>query len=271
MNIIRVVAERPALMEDYPELSFRVRGAFGRQLASANAAPARGRPQRATAYDILFAPVTHRTASTELPKPAIVRAWVEGHHFIADLHLIGFADGWLDDAAEALMASLAGGIALRGAGGMRVEIPVHDTWIREPGPIDVPASLRSATLSFRSPVTVRRGAALATDARAIIRSIPRRVASLARWQGCLIDTDWGALATEIERLEIDDRHLHEHNWQRYSTRSGSTPIPMRGYLGRIGLTGYMARLAPFLAIGQHINTGSHASIGAGWFDLALFP
>lgn len=127
VDAVRFVCERPSDLDDYPELSLRVRGALGRRLAERPWPSGPRPPFGVGAYDVLFEPVARLPGGDELPKPMVVRAG------------------------------------------------------------------------------------------------------------------------------IDDGH------------------PMAGHVGRLELSGDLAPLVPYLMLTEAVNTGSHASLGLGWFDLAMFP
>jgi len=269
VDVVRFVCVRPELMDDHPELPMRIRGAFGRRLAEIDAPiDWRGRPGP-RAWQILFEPLARFAPGREVPRPFVVHAWREGDGLIVDLGLFGFAAICLDDAVRAMLAALAGGVALRGDGAARVPITVEDVLHRRRLP-DPPPDTGSATLTFWTPVVVRHGGRLVDDARSILRSAPRRVAALAPFQSCRFVPD-DDLSERIDALVLDETDLVPYRWQRHSRRRGDAPIPMHGYLGRLGISGAFGALATLLVLAETCNLGSHAGLGTGWFDLALYP
>jgi hypothetical protein len=128
---------------------------------------------------------------------------------------------------------------------------------------------RAASLMFRTPVSVRSGGQLKADSSAILRSLILRVSGMARWQGISLAGDWPSLHRDVEVASIDDSQLVLALWRRYSLRRGGSAIPMAGWLGPLRMAGRLDRLAPFLAMAETCNTGSHASLGLGWFDLSI--
>jgi CRISPR-associated endoribonuclease Cas6 len=268
VDTARFVCRRPPLMEDYPELSIRVRGAFGRALHALPMRPTwRGGP-RPRAYDVLFAPLG-TVGGDELPKPAIIRAAITGDQVVVDLLVLGFAQPWFEEAAVALAHALSAGIALTAEGRQRAPFDIIDCGERRIAYIEPSASASLAVLRFRTPVIVRYGERLTRDPRAILRTLPRRVAAMARWQGIALAYDHAPVAQAVAETEIDDSDLDVHRWCRGSARSGK--IPVHGWLGRLIVRGNLAPLLPFLALAEACNTGSHASIGCGWFELITTP
>ncbi|WP_256371433.1 CRISPR system precrRNA processing endoribonuclease RAMP protein Cas6 [Stappia sp. ES.058] len=146
---------------------------------------------------------------------------------------------------------------------------LNTRWVNE-GDIAPAEQASAAVLLFRTPVAVRRKRDVVGAATSILRSIPRRVQALAPWQSLRIRTT-NALTDAIEALNLDERDLTVHRWSRNSVRQGDTPIPMKGYLGTLRLTGDLRPLLPYLSIAAETNTGSHASMGLGWFDLVVYP
>ncbi|MCX8255325.1 MAG: CRISPR system precrRNA processing endoribonuclease RAMP protein Cas6 [Beijerinckiaceae bacterium] len=188
---------------------------------------------------------------------------------IVEMRMLGRANAWFDDGATALLAALDGGIALRASGGIRVPIEHGAIFEERLSARTSPKSSTGATLRFRSPVLVRHKHMLVSDPRAILRGIVRRVASLARWQAIRLNEDWQRLEAAIDGLEIDDNDLVAYRWARFSLRSGNTPIPAAGWLGALRIRGDLERLAPYLILGETMNAGAQASLGLGWYELAL--
>ena len=264
---IRVACRRPHDFADYPELSVRVRGAFGRALA---AIPPRspGGWSRPAAFAILFGSAGRWASGLEIPKPVVVRALVERDRLVAEVSLFGAAGVFADEAAEALVRALAGGIAIAPESRHRVRLEPLEVQRERIDGIDPPARATAASLIFRSPVAVRSGRRLKADPAAILRAVLLRVSAMARWQGVTFAADWPALHRMIGEAAVDDSALIPAWWQRYSQRRGAEPIPMAGWVGPLRLAGRLDALIPFLAIAATCNAGSHAALGLGWYDLA---
>lgn len=260
---IRAVCPLPRGLEDYPELSLRVRGAFGRALHELPARMTTSGRVRARAWDVLFAPVAMMTPGLEVPRPAIVRADVKQGQLLIDVHVFGDAMAWSEDAALAILMALRGGIALSSVGGIRVAIEPHDVILSRRTGVPFPVAPKWAAMRLRTPTAVRHGGRSIDDPMAIARSCFRRVCAMARWQGVLIEPNLSAL----DGVDADGRDLQVFSWSRHSRRQRDRKIPMAGHLGRLVLTGALAPFSPWLALAATCNTGSHAGLGLGWFDL----
>ena len=260
----------PADLADYPEFPLRLRGAFGRALdALQPETDWRGRP-RPRAYDGLFRPLACLPNGDEVPRPLVFRAERKGDRLVLEVRLFGVATFWRKEAAKAMSNALTGGISLAPGRGFRRPLEVLDTsWLHQTE-IEYRENAGSAALMFRSPVAVRQKAEVVDAAASILRSIPRRVQALAPWQSLRISPD-APLSEALQAVEINERDLTVHHWSRNSVRQGDTAIPMKGYLGTLRLQTALRPLLPYLAIAAMTNTGSHASMGLGWFDLVVYP
>lgn len=273
MERLVFVCERPPLMEDFPELSIRVRGAFGRAL---HGQPSRlwrsGRP-RPRAFDVLFTPIVS-VGGEEIPKPALVRAWVERDRLIAELRIFGEAVAWVPEAFTALVEALESGVALKSEGRQRVGLRILEARRIASTGVDTapPAGLSpsGATLDFRTPVAVRRGGLSVGDPESLLAAMPRRITALARWQGYRLLHDRRAHAAALGRLARDDRETTAHGWRRWSIRGGDRAIPTGGWVGRLRIAGPIEPILPWLKLAAETNVGSHTSLGHGWFDLLLW-
>ena len=204
-----------------------------------------------------------------MPKPVVLRAAAAGALLIVEMRVLGAGAGWFDEAASALIAALEQGIALRTEGRLRAPVCIRDMEEHRITGVAVPSSATTARLRFRSPVLARQKNRFVEDPRAILRGTLRRVASLARWHATEIVADWPALEQAVEAIALDDADLVPYRWTRHSIRQGNVAIPATGWLGTLGLSGNLAPLAPYLALAETMNTGGQASLGLGWFDLAI--
>ena len=267
---VRFVCARPEMMQDYPELSMRLRGAWGHKLAELGPVERRGFSMPPP-YEVLFAPLGKWASGLEVPKPAVIRGWIDGDLLIAEMHLFGWAEVYLDHAADALAAALAAGISLGSGVRQRAPLRIVDAGEKARGLVEVPGRASSVVLVFRTPVVVRNAGLLRQNPTAILKSLLLRVSGMARWQGFTLDADWRELHARIEGLTFDARHLNDTTWERHSIRRGDSAIPMHGLLGKLGVSGNLMPLLTFLALAETCNTGSHAALGLGWYDLAVYP
>jgi hypothetical protein len=262
---IRAICPVPRGLQDYPELSLRMRGAFGTALFDMPAKVTKSGFRRARAWDVLFAPIVMMSPGLEVPRPAIVRADVTGGKLIVDVHLFGDAMAWRDDAALALLLALRGGVALSAGGRLRVSVEPDDVVLSRICGVRPIEGVKWAAMRLRTPASVRHGRQTINDPLALARSCVRRVQAMACWQGVHVEADLAATSGIV----ADDRDLLRYQWARHSRRSGDKAIPMAGHLGRLVLTGSLAKLTPWLMLAATCNTGSHAGLGLGWFELDL--
>lgn len=262
-EVFRFSAPCPPGLEDYPELSLRLRGAFGAALARQPPSP--GQPH---AYHVLFAPITALDAG-EIPRPFVLRGWIEGARAVVELRLFGWAVAWRDAASAALLDALRTGVTLADGRRARVSINPDDLDHKRFAFIDTPENACYAALRFRSPVAVRQRALVHAAPQAILKSAARRVGSMALWQGAKLHLDDTGLHRTLDRLDLDTNGWLPYRWTRHSRRQGDTPIPMEGWLGSLVVRGPLGSLAPLLSLAQTCNLGSHAGLGLGWFDLVL--
>ncbi|WP_170984798.1 CRISPR system precrRNA processing endoribonuclease RAMP protein Cas6 [Roseomonas sp. AR75] len=266
-EVFRFTCARPGDMEDYPELSERLRGAFGAALhrqPQPMTATGRLRPH---AVDVLFRQLPSAAGEDETAKPALVRGWIEGAALIAELRIFGCAIAWRDEAATAMLDALQEGVALRGAPrAQRRPVTPSGVVHRRVSCLDIPASAAHGMMRFRSPVTVRQRGVAHARPDAVFGAALRRVDRMARWQGCRLLTpdDW--LARHSSGLDVATRYWREVSWERFTRNQGDTPVPMRGHLGELTLDGDLGELAPLLMMAETCNIGSHAALGMGWFD-----
>jgi hypothetical protein len=269
-----VVCPRPPSLADFPELSMRVRGAWGRAIRKSPGYAWRSSFAQGfgRAASLLVDPAGHRAKGLEVPKPAVIRATASQETLVVRLRLFGFSAIHLNESAESLAVALEQGISLSPDTRVRTPIPVTRILLGRQAMVELPQfRARSATLILRTPLVVRTGQRLQPEPTAIFTSLLNRVSSMCYWQGYRLEADWAQLHHAIANLDFDTRELYAHRWQRHSIRRGDEPIPVHGHLGVLRVAGDLSTLAPFLLLGETCNTGSHASLGLGWYELALYP
>jgi hypothetical protein len=270
----RIICERPEGLEDYPELSVRLRGAFGRALHGLPARRTTTGKGIAHPFDVLFSPLAHRRDGEEIPRPVIIRGGVAGGRLIIDLLTMGDAMAWSQDVASAMMLALGEGVALTATGRHRVPVRIVDVQHRRVTGVSFFVCPQLARLRFFSPVSVRDGGHLSQDPRAIPRACIRRVQAMARWHGVTLPPLPRDLMQQLSSLHCDTSSMLPYRWVRHSRRQGDVAIPMAGWLGVLELRsaeprGNVAHLAPWLALAAECNAGSHAGLGLGWFELTM--
>lgn len=80
--------------------------------------------------------------------------------------------------------------------------------------------------------------------------------------------EWGpgpqALLKPAEAIETLAHTLQWRRWERYSARRRQ-PVPMGGWVGRFTYRGDLAPFWPWLALGQWLHVGKHATFGLGQY------
>ncbi|RMD54747.1 MAG: CRISPR system precrRNA processing endoribonuclease RAMP protein Cas6 [Nitrospirae bacterium] len=68
-------------------------------------------------------------------------------------------------------------------------------------------------------------------------------------------------------IEILDKHLHWHDWIRYSNRQ-KTKMKMGGIKGEFRIRGEIKPFLPFLKIGEYIHVGKGTTMGLGRYIIS---
>jgi CRISPR-associated endoribonuclease Cas6 len=268
---ITVSCRRPHDLEDHPDLAIRLRGALGQALAR-QGSPVHGRSDpfnRPRAFDVLFGDAV--APSGQLAgRPMAVAADVIGDRIEITVRLFGSAGFWINQVRDGLLDALRQGVSLRPDSRVRIPFEVLGSEQHRAGLRDDTPDCRSATLMFRTPLVIRAGGRLSERQGALVRSTARRIASLAKWHGVRLQFDDERIEHGIARMESEDELTMVQFW-RNSRRQPGRPIPVKGKIGRIGLSKISHELVCLFHIGSFTHTGSHAALGFGRFDLALYP
>jgi hypothetical protein len=273
VNRLRVVARRPADLQDYPELPVRVRGAVGRVLAAlgppiVNRHDPFARPR---AWDVLFEPMSAPASRAPIAKPLVVHARVEAQSVLASASVFGLAGFWAPDAGAALVGALEGGVTLWEQGKTKASFPCLEAKSERQCGFDPPRlAVREARLRFRSPLRLRKGDSLATSEASFPIALANRAARLAPWVGARLAVDWGEVHRRARSIDVDYSDLRPYFWSR-GTQRAHRRLPVLGLLGTLVMRGNLDFWTPFLQIAEAANAGAHASIGLGAFDLTLLP
>lgn len=265
---IRVVCERPHDLEDHPDLSMRIRGAFGRTLAKA------GRPiahrhdpfDRPAPFAALFG-----GADGDAARPFTIDVDVLADVVQVDLRLFGQAAFWVDQCRDALLAALAGGVAVKAGSRHKQPIRPLDCFMRRTCADLPPASLRSISMTCVTPVAVRSGQALLAAPPALLYATVTRIRRLAAWLGVELVVDLATLHRTCEQASVVSERLLPYRASRWSQRQRDRHIPVIGLLGGFSVEGALTPLAPFLSLAGHTHIGSHAALGMGRVRVALYP
>lgn len=267
---IRIECDRPHDLEDHPDLAIRIRGAFGRTLASLPPPVVHRRDpfQRPAPFAVFFGDF-RVPAAQELPKPFVIDADCVGKVVIVTLRVFGHAMFWAMQARDALIMALEGGVSLRMEGRLRVAFKIRDCTSRSVDGLPTRDTAREAVMVFHSPLVVRSGRSFGLTETALIKGLFARVQGLARWQGLLLSPSQEAMRC-VDTIQADLSGLDPAPMRRNSQRQPGMPILALGVVGRLRLSGTLAPLLAHLAIGSYAHIGSHAAVGFGRYDLALY-
>ena len=270
-DLLRFTCARPSDMEDFPELSERLRGAFGAALhRQPQPVTATGR-LRPHARDILFAALGQSETGEGHAKPVVIRGWIERQHLIVELRLFGWAMAWRHEAATAMLDALQSGVALKGGRrALRCAVEPEHVEHRRVSFVDLPAGTSQARLRFRSPVGLRQRARTHGDPRAILAAALPRIERMARWQACRLVVGGGWWKERLDRLQVSGENWRRLSWDRFTRNQGGTAVPMSGFLGDLVVDGWLDDVALVLALAETCNVGSHAALGMGWFDAVFY-
>lgn len=160
----------------------------------------------------------------------------------------------------------------------------HPVWTAdEPILLDHPAqlavppalpSLQSLVLEIHTPLRLQQqGRPLRPqqlDARTLLASLARRVALVLEFHAG--QTQWGTQVPQVSALAEqvhDERDLRWHDWTRYSSRQ-QQEMTLGGVLGSWTLFApaeILARIWPWLWLGQWLHVGKNATMGMGGYTL----
>ena len=249
----------PRLFEDPPDLADRVRGAWGRALeriASAGGPRLAGSP---SAWAVFFGPPVG-APGLEPVRPYVVRVDRHGHAMRVTLRLFGFADCWLADAQTALHEALAGGIALRHRGRVRIRLPPERAMIGRQWGIEVDSAARRLKLRFEEPLVMRSGHYASGGLDRLPDGLERRLSALCRWQD--IDVASASAGTRGEGFAVLSDSLRQCGWRRYSSNQ-TAGHPVRGLIGDAVLDGLNPWSSSLIQSATHLHAGSGCAFGLG--------
>ena len=270
MTIIRFICERPKNLDDFPEFSVRLRGAFGIGIKNMPPITNRRGLYKPPASAVLFSPMGKLPNGDDIPKPLIIRGWVEDNKVNVEVRLVGIAMNFAEEAEHAMREMLGRGITLKRGRSIYVPLPIIECEHQHLSAMPPPCSANRISMNFKSPVSIRRKNKVTHSGRSILLSLRRRVSMMAPWQSLRLSAD-DKFPHEVSQAKLDERGLASFTWQRFSQNTGATPIPMQGQLGTMIATGSLEQVAKYCKIAEQVNTGSHAALGLGWFKAAFYP
>ncbi|MHC1698137.1 MAG: CRISPR system precrRNA processing endoribonuclease RAMP protein Cas6 [Geobacteraceae bacterium] len=92
-----------------------------------------------------------------------------------------------------------------------------------------------------------------------IRSLLRRLSSLAYYYGCIMELDFKRLSAQSEAIKITENCFHWEEWQKGR---------QYGIVGSGVLSGELSDFHPALLLGEYLNCGKDATFGLGRYVLA---
>lgn len=254
---LRITCEAPRRLEAGPWLPGFLRGAWGRALLRAAHSGTR-ELNGLCARDVFFAAPGAILDGHEPPKPFVISADHSGDTLIVELTLFGRAEAWRQQAFDAMIEAVEGGISMRAGGGQpREGLAIRDVAWWRTETVAVPLLRDSARLFFVTPVRFGSVAEL-------LLSMQRRVAGLARWQGFVADFPDSFAAVP----EFDDSGLFHEPWLRRSSAQRARRIPMFGRRGPLVLMQPSEQLWPLLALAETCYCGKNPGFGLGRFVLS---
>jgi len=151
-------------------------------------------------------------------------------------------------------------------------LAAHPTQLQVPA---APDQLGHLTLHINTPLRLQsQGQPLGVGQltpRALVATLARRVALLLEFHAG--QTGWGDAAKHITQASLtlqDRQELHWFDWTRYSSRQ-QQEMTLGGVLGQWSLQGSpdeLAKLWPWLWLGQWLHVGKNASMGMGGYMLS---
>jgi hypothetical protein len=125
------------------------------------------------------------------------------------------------------------------------------------------------TLQFLTPTRLVHNAQSATPAEfhVLFRNVLRRVNFLNHFHcGGDLRADAMDLIAAAQTVSTVESSLQWREWDRYSARQDQR-VPMGGFVGHATYAGDLARLWPWLALGEWVHTGKGATFGLGRYQL----
>lgn len=263
-STLRVVCERPELLEEGPWFTAAIRGAWGRQLHKLNAGGASISP-----FNVFFSTLDNIRVGRSIPPPFALSANYRGNSVIIELTLFGIADCWRQNAFDALMAALADGIAIvPGRKGFRAVWCVREaSWTRSESTGVPKATTSWVRLTFHTPVRLGPRRALGVRWPDLIVSLADRASRFARWQGLNVEADLGTWRRLGEGTRFRDEGMRPCAWDRRSGGQGGKKIPMVGLTGKLDIERPGEALMPLLVLGATMHVGGHTALGLGRYEL----
>lgn len=132
-----------------------------------------------------------------------------------------------------------------------------------------PASLSpfSVSVRFLTPSRITYNGHLhgVPEFHVIVRSLLRRLSNLCYFHcGQELRLDFKEIIERSEQIQIRDRDVRWHDWERYSARQ-DTRMKIGGFVGRVAYRGQLGEFLPILRLGEKIHLGKGTGFGLGKF------
>ena len=125
-------------------------------------------------------------------------------------------------------------------------------------------------LRFLTPTRIKTNGRLTGDIdfRELVINLLRRICTLAYFHmpEREIEWNWRPLLDAANEIEIAEKNLRWHDWERYSNPQ-KTRMKMGGFLGEVTLRGDLGDWLPLLRLGEFVHVGKGATFGLGKYTL----
>lgn len=128
-----------------------------------------------------------------------------------------------------------------------------------------PTSISRIGVTLKTPLRLKYKNQIARDLpfHLLARAMLRRISSLFLvYAGEEPDLDYKGLLERAEAIQISEKNLYWHDWERYSNRQKQR-MPMGGMEGTITYEGNLGEFLPLLEICSKINIGKNTGFGLG--------
>ena len=264
---LRLLVRRPRNFSADAGLADRLRCGWARRVQHAGASDARA----AQARRVLLGDLGNMDDGGALPRPYVFRLYPGHRSFEVALLLFGFASSCHTVAAEALLAACQSGVAPYEGARSRVRLEPLALWQRQvEGLPPVPLADR-LFLWFSSPLLLRTGGRQRAGLSSLPSRMIRRVAGVARWMDCALDSASLAVEFEAGNIRIEAGEATAASYLRYRRGMPGLPQLLGGAAGLVEITGNLAPLLPVTAAAETCHVGNGCALGLGAFEVLAGP
>lgn len=268
-----VETQAPKDFEQFPDFTWRVRGALGRALQII--APQYKKPNdpydRENAYQFLFEWNSPQIGETNISSPMAIRAELNEKRIVVGVRLFGMAGFHAPCVQSALIMAMENGVRIKNRG---VATPFHvldSHWRRQVGSDTLlNDNIGLASVKMLTPIIIRAEDKVKIDGGTFVKSAIENAKSVAPWMGLSLEHNESNLFKQINRLSFIEEQIIIEEWTRFSSRIKDTPIRVRGYSGERKIIGDLDEIAKYLTIAQMRNIGGSIAAGAGHFRVFFY-